>query len=843
MWRVIVFLVVATLWAPFSHAAEPSRRLLDLMATAADLYKAGAYGEAVGVSQQALALTETEFGAAHERTGIQAYGLGLTAEAAGQLDVAERAFEKAVAIREAIYGRDSPAVALALERLAGVLVNQGRPEAAENHARRALLLRGAVIGPEHSFVAPAHELLGHISAARGDWRDALQSYRNAVRLFASDKPTQVSAKTFADNTLKDHREAFVGLARTLYQLRNSPESGGPQAAIGEGFEAAQVAWNTAAAGALARMAARLGAGDTALGRAVRGLQDKSDRIVAQNEEDMKGLATWSERQRQDKTYAALLEEFRAKSIENSRVNAPAIARQRQLVEDLQKLLARCPPGQARPGCAGSDGEREAITKELGQLSAATSGNAGAMMDLHKRMEAAEKMIAGYGEFTSHRAALRAEIDGLEREVREAHASITAAFPAYAELAEPKAMPLKDAQALLADDEAMVVILLGNDRGYVWAVDRRSANWAEIDGGARVVSHDVQVLRQALDPITADGRTQSLAEAAENFDLDRANALYRRLLGPVDNVIAGKRHLIIVPTGPLTSLPFQVLVTEPGEPGKPVQERLRDASWLIKRHALSVLPSVASLASLRKLPASGIAARPFLGIGDPKLDGPSAGDEQRGRAALPARFYRNGLADVRALRALSPLPDTAKEIETIADVLKAPREDIMLGAAATERAVKSRNLKQYRIVHFATHGLVAGDLSGLTEPALVLSPPAEPTELDDGLLTASEVAALEFDADWVVLSACNTAAGGSQGAEALSGLARAFFYAGARALLVSHWSVYSDAATNLTIETFDALARDKKLGRAEAFRRAMLKYAGAGLPPAYWAPFVVVGDGR
>jgi CHAT domain-containing protein len=146
------------------------------------------------------------------------------------------------------------------------------------------------------------------------------------------------------------------------------------------------------------------------------------------------------------------------------------------------------------------------------------------------------------------------------------------------------------------------------------------------------------------------------------------------------------------------------------------------------------------------------------------------------------------------------------------------------------------------VHFATHALVAGDLSGLAEPALVLTPPDVPTEADDGLLTAAEIATLKLNADWVVLSACNTAAGSAEGAEALSGLARAFFYAGARALLVSHWAVYSRAATELTTKTFAMMAATPNLGRAEAFRRAMLSLIEEGKPPSYWAPFVVVGEG-
>jgi CHAT domain-containing protein len=174
-------------------------------------------------------------------------------------------------------------------------------------------------------------------------------------------------------------------------------------------------------------------------------------------------------------------------------------------------------------------------------------------------------------------------------------------------------------------------------------------------------------------------------------------------------------------------------------------------------------------------------------------------------------------------------------------------DIHLRADASETTVKRVPLADYRVVYFATHGLVAGDVEGLAEPSLALTLPAKPSADDDGLLTASEVAQLKLNADWVVLSACNTIAGDTPGAEALSGLARAFFYAGARALLVSHWAVDSSAATKLTTATFDIVKSNPKLGRAEGLRRAMLAYMNDAFDPrhaypAFWAPFVVVGEG-
>jgi CHAT domain-containing protein len=143
-------------------------------------------------------------------------------------------------------------------------------------------------------------------------------------------------------------------------------------------------------------------------------------------------------------------------------------------------------------------------------------------------------------------------------------------------------------------------------------------------------------------------------------------------------------------------------------------------------------------------------------------------------------------------------------------------------------------------------VLAGQLEGTREPGLILTPPNQASEEDDGYLSASEIAALTLDARWNILSACNRAASAATSSQPLSGLARAFMYAQARALLVSHRAVYSDTTVKLVTAAVGEIARDGNIGRAEALRRSMLALIDKGERheghPAYWAPFGVVGEG-
>jgi CHAT domain-containing protein len=434
----------------------------------------------------------------------------------------------------------------------------------------------------------------------------------------------------------------------------------------------------------------------------------------------------------------------------------------------------------------------------------------------------------------------------------------AEFPDYAALSNPQPLAVKEIQALLSDGEVLLAYATGDDESYVFAVTRRSAEWKPIALGTAALSEKVTAFRRGLDV----GALRQSAQGGKPvlFDLGLANELYASLIGPVEELTKDARHVLVVPSGPLTSLPFHLLVTEKPSTAIPQLKDIasyRETAWLIKRQAVSVLPALASLKALRQVARRDPGAKAMVGFGDPVFDPTERAKALAERRAAQTRvavtrgygdFWQGaGIDRAKLARSLPSLLDTADELKAVAGKLGAAASDVYLGSDATEAAVKRTALSDYRVVYFATHGLVAGDVAGLGEPSLALTLPKQPTELDDGLLTASEVAQLKLNADWVVLSACNTAAADKPGAEALSGLARAFFYAGARALLVSHWSVDSEAATRLTTSTFAVMKSDTKLGRAEALRNAMLAYMNdksspLNAYPAFWGPFSIIGEG-
>jgi CHAT domain-containing protein len=440
------------------------------------------------------------------------------------------------------------------------------------------------------------------------------------------------------------------------------------------------------------------------------------------------------------------------------------------------------------------------------------------------------------------------------------------FPDYAKLIEPRPATIADIQKALRQGEAMVAFYSGEKRTYAWGVSSHGAPaMAVADLDKRGLAASVARIRKALDPNAAT------LDDIPAFDVVEAHKLYAALLQPTEAAWNQATSLFVVPDGALGQLPLALLVTAPTslattDADGVMFSRYRSVPFLARKAGVTQLPSVASLGALRALPTSSGQRRPFVGFGDPWFSKEQAAEAQQEAATQVAGLTTRGIrlrsapkGDASFTAELAQLPrlaDTADEVRSVAAALRAdPAQAVFVGAKASKSAVKSMDLSNARIVMFATHGLVPGDLSGLNQPALALSSPDVTGNPADGLLTVEDILSLKLNADWVVLSACNTAAAQGAGAEAVSGLGRAFFYAGTRALLVSNWPVETVSARSLTTDLFRRQVENSALSRAEALRQAELalidgpgpagpdgKQLFAYAHPIFWAPFSLVGDG-
>jgi len=459
-----------------------------------------------------------------------------------------------------------------------------------------------------------------------------------------------------------------------------------------------------------------------------------------------------------------------------------------------------------------------------------------------------KILADIGTFKSQRETLKKEIEKK--------------FPDYAELVEPKPASIERTQRALKPDEVLVSWYFGDNVGYVWAITKdKPAQFVQLSVGRVQVAKEVAQLRKSLDPGVAT------IDEIPPYDVALANQLYQQVLAPVQSSLAGKKVMLTVPHAELGQLPLSLLVTkptpQPAKGGAIPFSGYKTVPWLTRDIAVAQIPSVTALTALRSLPAGNPDRKNFIGFGDPYFS--SEQEKSAQKQAKPTQLATRGIplslrsapktsgVSSAELALLPRLPDTSLELEEIGKAIGAGDGDIFLHRQASVKQVMSTDLSNRKVVMFATHGLVPGELNGLTQPALALSSPDVTGDKDDGLLTMDKVITLKLDADWVVLSACNTAAGEGAGSEAVSGLGRAFFFAGAKALLVSNWPVDSVASRTMMTDLFKNQQKAQGTSKAELLRQAMLnqidqggmkegsnmKYAYAH--PLFWAPFVVVGD--
>ncbi|WP_213548711.1 CHAT domain-containing protein [Vannielia litorea] len=422
-------------------------------------------------------------------------------------------------------------------------------------------------------------------------------------------------------------------------------------------------------------------------------------------------------------------------------------------------------------------------------------------------------------------ALKAELAEVSLTQKRLTEELTATAPDFAALVGDGVVRGDEIRPLLGPEEAVVLFDIGardEDFDFVFVLTAESSYWLPMPVKPSELAAAVADVRGAVDmQLGVRGATALKAGAQEEeFPLAAASWLYGQTFGQFEWALEGKSHIYVELRGPLTALPPQLLVRN--QPAK-----LEDAHWMVRDYAITVIPSVFALKAMEIAATGPRAPEPILGVANPDFD-------PGGAAPVKVSNNRGG--------ALSPLPETFGEVQAVAGSMGG--QEVWQQGEASEAAVKGADLERFRVLYFATHGLVSGDeVKDLVvqEPALALTPGGG----EDGLLTASEIAHLRMNPDWVVLSACNTAVGDTPDAEALSGLAQSFLYAGARALLVSHWPVESQSAVSLMTDIFARRAADPGLSAAEAQRQAMLAMIDGPKAewrhPAYWAPFILVGD--
>ena len=464
------------------------------------------------------------------------------------------------------------------------------------------------------------------------------------------------------------------------------------------------------------------------------------------------------------------------------------------------------------------------------------------------------------------AKMKADIEQLRKDAKRATMLIGLDFPEYAELVNPKPITLEKIQKTIKSNETLITWFVGTKTSYVWAVNQQGTPlFKALPVGQKEVRTNVTQLRKALDPGVAT------IDAIPEFDFKLAGHIYETLFKPVESAFAGKDTLVVVPHDEIGQLPLGVLTTAPFQIKSKTENlfaNYKEAPWLIRKYAIVSSPSVTALNSLRGLPEPKKDRLDFIGFGDPLFSVDQAKLEDRKMAlasvdtnklasrGVPLRLRNTPkTADVSSAEVsmLPRLPDTNEEILEISKVFNVkPERDIFLQKRANLQEVLKVDMSNRKVVMFSTHGLVPGELDGLNQPALALTNPEVQNLKGDGLLTVDTILTMKLDADWVVLSACNTAAGEGEGAEALSGLGRAFFFAGARAILVSSWPVDSEASRKLMTDLFKRYVQEKGVSKPRALQQASLYLLDEGVPddqkakytyshPLFWGPFTMVGN--
>lgn len=835
---------------PQSHHIGRETRCLNLEASFAELNNR--YDEAEPIRRRSL---ERSLMDPTQPQRSISNRLALAGNLRHQNRLSEAEFESRKALGEALghSGRYSLLTARALRNLGQILRVQGRLEDAGKLARAGLQIMEALGIPDDSVrMYDARMAYGELLLRQGDWRGARAQY-DRVRAALATHP-EVAKKGFAT-------------ANTILALIKT-------GAAGEALALIPVVYQ--------RQAEAFGKEDPRTARLV-GLRAMAHAAQNRHREAWADFAAalpllWN---REERFFPAVILDAYIHFL--GRIHGTPF--ERELSVDAAAAAF------ATANALQQGATEAALNEACARLAVASDPDlekrARQEQDLQKQIDTLEASLTNLLSLPpaeQDRSTFEAHLQsiaGLRKLRTSQREEIEKKFPRYRAFTDPPSVTLAETRRNLRPGEALVLIYPSEEKTFVWAIPQAGKSAFAISAlGRQALADAVHKVRRSLE---IHPRTVGEIPA---FDIAGAHALYRTLLAPVAVGWQEASSLIVVAQGPLAQLPLALLPTTAADL-KDFQEHrggyfggYRVIPWLIRRVAVTALPSVASLVNLRALPPGDPRRKPFVGFGDPFFSQEQyAQAGGMGRAGIGERQRPLELASlstpmaVRGIRisgkesldserirtsrleSLDRLPDTAEEIDGIARVLGADRgADVFYGREASEQRVKTMNLSDRKVIAFATHALVPRDLDGLEQPAIALASPTVTGEEGDGLLTMEEILGLKLNADWVVLSGCNTGAASGSGAEAVSGLGGAFFYAGARALLVSMWPVETTSGRRLITGIFTA-QKEGGLTRAQAVQQSMLelidrgeliaaasgKVAASLAHPFFWAPFVMVGD--
>ncbi len=764
------------------------------------------YPSALPLLKKALTINQRVYGTQNAEIAGNLHEIGKVERALGDHASAQRHFEQALQIQEATVGLSHPFVAFTLIELADIKHHHGDRTGARFFLQRALEIQEKALGNDHTSVAQTLTSLGYLEALAMNLSTAEKHFERAVRIreTALGAAHRDVAASLLDLARAKHAQGELSRARTLYDRARQilEDQGTLHAGLDE--QALNRIWKTDMKGLqdYAELLATL----------ARSSKDEGERLAA-----VTSGFTITQQARGWLMQAAV-----ARALAQREVDTPSGLTLAKQVEDLRR-------------------RRQAIWTQLNALYALPESQRDAS-DLD-RVKRALKQVQQLLELSNSR--------------------LRSTTPRYAEVSQPEALDIEAARRLLGAKEALISFYTLGDRTQIWLVRPDSPPiYREAAIGRQALLSLVQQVRMSLSP----KHDVSERTIVPPFDVQSAAEVYDLLFRPISSALTSLERLILVPDEILMPLPFSTLLTGRDTeifarlaeqyrrnemPSPDDLSRYEGLPWLSQSYSLTIIPSVSALKLIReqKISQQG-ETEPFLGFGDPVLAG--AG-KQRGGKMLSSRASR---VIAESLRTLNQLPGTRSELLAVAQVLGAsPENALFLGPRATESEVRRLNesgrLGHAGILSFATHGLLAGEIMGLTQPALVLTPPDTPTDDDDGLLSLDDVLQLKLPhTDWVILSACNTAGDDGSG-ESLSGLARAFFFAGAKGLLVSQWSVDDQATQALMTEIFTRYGKGQ-VAPAEALRQGMLAIMNEGAHnperayfahPFAWAAFFLVGEGR